>query len=611
MNLRRLKVTTFLSGALLVAACVRFHAVTPPPQDPMPRSVALENAALRMVQLQRPPCLEMVKTFCKSLYAPGNEGTMEMMLPGGALNIRRGRTENDFSQVYFEYAETQIRFKDRLPKDFLWELNQQHYFRKLRTYLSHKPRETMSLEERTSVIGLAHEIDALWNASLDETALKRMEKKYHGFSRLQEDLIPEDLRYENRRVHSILISEVAKAVWAEHPNWKQVVAQFQEVKQAYLDIIAEHPDIPAEVKKDWLERINSATLIVPGSDPEVDMLACARTEDNAYYYTRRNYLTVCAGDFNSEQVRHTLAHELGHSLDVSRSLNLFESQSTLGQHLGDLRREGCSLRNFSCSDWTQLKNRFPEYLKELEKFHVQLPSFQSCLKGKKTNGPIPDDYLTRVAREEAEATISGLAERNAFLRVMSPELPMPNGKTHKNLMYFNPCGWYLWDSSADLFDGELSSLLFFTSEYRCTEDLAESDRFKGAMDKALDMQSALVLARMKAEGEFSSRPRLNTDNYASSPTERFADAMAGLVFARLLEKEKDLPRRRGLYLANNAWLCQKPSLQQWLPIEAGIQKKFYVEAHSEDSLRQKELLPEEIRRSLQCDQDFEIEECRL
>lgn len=594
---------------LAIVSCSTAPVIIPPQGTDLIR--AAPDPILRVISEERPACLGMLRTFCDNLYAPTNQGTLAISLKGTALEVRKGQTANDFSQVYFEYAETQIRFRERLPADFRSILANLGYFGKLRSYLSRKPRRVMTLEDRSEVIRVAHEIESLWKSAIGEATLKRMEKIHPGYSSIREDLIPMELTYEATRVRGNLVSEIAKAVWTEHPKWKEVENQFSEVREAFLHIIQNHAGLSPDIKRDWSERIQASRLIVPGSDPEVDMHACSRTEENAYYYTNRNYLTVCAGDFNSEDVRHTLSHELAHSLDFNRSLTIFEGLSPLGVRLSQLRKNNCAAEAFSCAEWRAFKDAFSEDVRALEKFEIQLPEFQSCLKGGPTISPIPDDYLARVAKERAQKAISGLAEKNAFLRMISKALPAPNGKSQKNPMYLNPCGYYVWDSTTDLFDEELTGLLFFTSEYRCGADLPSPDRFQKALEKALDMQTELFYERMKVEGEFSSKTRLNADGYASSPTERFADALAGLVFARLLEKEPDIVKRRAFYLENNAWLCQRPSLQQSMPLEAGIQRKFYVESHSEESLRQKELLPEEIRKALQCEKDFELDECQI
>ncbi len=176
----------------------------------------------------------------------------------------------------------------------------------------------------------------------------------------------------------------------------------------------------------------------------------------------------------------------------------------------------------------------------------------------------------------------------------------------------NPCGYYLWDTKVQPFDDDVSLLLFFTAEYRCSSGIKDrAERFKNAIETAKQLQTSMAKSTMAMEGEFSGRWRLDRDGYASSPAERFADNLGQMVFARILKEEPDIRKRRARYLANNAWLCRKPSLQQLFTAEAKIQRSYYVEPHSETSQRQKELLTEEIRETLVCRKDFEANQCRL
>jgi hypothetical protein len=161
------------------------------------------------------------------------------------------------------------------------------------------------------------------------------------------------------------------------------------------------------------------------------------------------------------------------------------------------------------------------------------------------------------------------------------------------------------------FDEPLNLILFFAAEYRCTEDLPDEIRFKQAIEKASALQTALIYDRIRMEGEFSSRWRLNADGYSNSPTERFADSLAGLALAQILVKESDRVKRRALFLANIAWLCPKPSLRQLYPNETAIQKQFYSEPHTETAFREQEVLPEQIRNVLECSLDFTPKECHL
>src|SRR5690606_5573931 len=121
--------TSILLGAV-VASCS--HT----PLTPSTSAASREPVALRFIDEEKPPCLGMLQNFCKTLYAPGNWGRIEIPLPTETYEIRRGQTANDFSQVYYEYAQSQLRQRDRLPAEFRVALIQRGYFHKLRAYLA-------------------------------------------------------------------------------------------------------------------------------------------------------------------------------------------------------------------------------------------------------------------------------------------------------------------------------------------------------------------------------------------------------------------------------------------------------------------------------------------
>lgn len=570
------------------------------------------EAVFRYLSEAKTPCLGMVKNFCQNLYAPGNLGRLEIPLSSEILEVKRGNTENDFSQVYYEYAQTQLRHRDKLPKEFQAVLAQSSYFSKLREYLARKPRREMSVEDRVYVMRLAARIDGIWDTSINETVLTRMEKKFPGYSRMSEDTIPVELKNESKRVRGVLISEIARAIWTDHPNWKEVERRFEQVREAYAAVIQAHPDIPDDVKSDWLLRLLTVRLMIPGGDPEVEMHGCSVTEANAYYYTKRNYITVCAGDFNAEDMTQTLAHEMGHALDVSRSLVLHETNSELGAQLRDLKKSACGGTPYIGEEWDRFKQQVPQWTKALATFEPQLRRLNACSKPRDTKHGLTDDYIERIARESVQDTISGLAENHVFLRVISQHLPLPDGTTRPNPAYLNPCAYYLWEETTPPYDEGMTLLLFFTAEYGLTAALPADQRFQNAIEVARLLQEKIVAARIRNEGEFSGRWRLNADGFASSPVERFSDTLGGLVFAHVLKEEPELAKRRAMYLANTAWLCMKPSLGHLMPREAAILRKYYAEPHSEGSIRQQELLSSPIREALQCEPDFENKkECRL
>lgn len=567
--------------------------------------------ALEFLENDRPSCLNMVQDFCQTLFAPENQGSLKFQIEDSQYNIRLGETENDFQESDFEFLKAQLSSWAKLPSEFRENLIENDYKSKLDRHLKRISRNKMDLKDRIGNMRAEEEIESIWNMAFRETVLTQMEKRVPGYSKIKEDFLPLELRYESERQRRLLLSKVARALWAEHKNWKSVEKKFEKVRSVYRAMISESDDLDEDIKRDWLARLESIRLIIPGSDPEVDMGSCYRDEANAYYYKEQNYITVCAGDFNSEEIEQTLAHEISHALDIGRSRYMYQVQSPVGGALQDLKEMSCGKKTFSCDKWKTTKEQFPAHWSHLSAFKPQLPKFNICLQDKEVKSKIPEDYLSRVAKENVDGILADLARRNVFLRIISPEMPLPNGTSQKNPMYLNPCGYYLWENQMQPFDEDVSLLLFFTAEYRCSNIKDRVDRFKSSIEMSKQIQTDFARANLTMEGRFSGRFRMDRDGYSSSPAERFADALGQMVFARLLHEEPNVRKRRARYLANNAWLCRKPSLQQMFSAEAKVQRSYYVEAHSETNQRQKELLTDEIREALSCRRDFESNQCRL
>lgn len=567
--------------------------------------------ALEFLDRDKPLCLNMVQDFCSTLFAPENQGSLKFKIADTDYHIRLGETENDFQEKDFEFLKAQLAAWNKLPREFRDNLDENGYRKKLERHLKRIARKEMTLKDRIATMRHEEQINAIWNQAFRETVLTTMEKSVPGFAKIKEDFMPLELKYESERKRRDLLARVAEALWKNHPNWLDVESKFAKVKSVYKFIIDKQEDLKPSIKQEWKSRVDAIGLVIPGSDPEVDMGYCFKNESNAYYFREQNYITVCAGDFNSEEIEQTLAHEIAHALDVGRSRYLYQVNSPVGSQLHDLKEMSCEKKPFSCEQWAQTKANFEGHLKHLTAFKPQLREFNQCLQEKEVERKMPDDYLARVSKEAVEGILGDLARRNVFLRIISPQLPLPNGTSQRNPMHMNPCGYYLWETQAQPFDEDVSLLLFFTAEYKCSKQTDRAEKFKAAIETAKAMQTSLAKATIAMEGEFSGRFRLDRDGYASSPTERFADSLGQLVFARILSEEQDVRKRRARYLANNAWLCRKPSIQQLFPGEAKIQRSYYVEPHSETNQRQKELLSEEIREALQCKRDFDANQCRL
>ncbi len=560
---------------------------------------------------KRPACLNMVQDFCQTLFAPENQGSLKFEISDAKYNIKMGETANDFREDDFEFLKAQLQAWPKLPAEFRANLEENSYRAKLGKHLKRSARQQMTLKERIANMRFEEEINSIWNLAFRETVLTKMESHFPGYAKIKEDFMPLELRYEAERQRRILLSRVAKALWSGHENWKSVEVKFEHVRKVFKQVVGESKELSKDIKVDWLARLDSVGLMIPGADPEVETGNCFKDESNAYYFRDRNYMTVCAGDFNSEEIEQTIAHEMSHALDVGRSRQLYQVSSPVGAQLLDLKERSCGHKPFTCDQWKETKSKFHDHLKYLLAFKPQLREFNQCLQDKEVKSKIPDDYLARISKEDVEGTLADLARRNVFLRIISPQLPLPNGKTQKNPIYMNPCGYYLWDTQVQPFDDDVSLLLFFTAEYRCSDEKDRGEKFKNAIEMAKQLQTALAKNTITMEGEFSGRYRLDRDGYSSSPTERFADSLGQLVFARILKEEPDVRKRRARYLANNAWLCRKPSIQQLFPSEAKVQRSYYVEPHSETNQRQKELLTEEIRDTLDCKRDFSVDQCEF
>ncbi len=554
-------------------------------------------------------CKSMLDSYCDLLYSPTNNGNLSIKKSNGSFSILQGETNNDFSMVYFEYAKAKLKNQDSFPTDFRDTLNSRNYFQKLQLFLLRKSKEKMTFFERTQSIRQGHDLDSIWASAIEETILKRLEKKYEGFHKLREDYIPLELALERKRIRRILISEISQSIWKSHPNWKRVQENFETLRIHFISVISKLA-IPQEIQNAWIQRVLSVNLALPGALAEISDNECSSTVINAYYYPHLNILTVCAGDFNSEDILETIAHELGHALDLDRSRYIFQINSLFGKELANLRNQICSKETFSCAHWSQFKNDFQRNLTELRKYIPELPQFQQCLKYKSTPNRLTESDIYRLATSIVNNKIASLADTGTFLRVTKSNIPLSNGRIQANPYYLNPCSYYLSSHGNEPIDDELTSLIFFTAEYQCNNS-EEIEKFKLAIELAKTMSTAVESAVIRMEGEFSGKEELQSGGYAASPSERFADVIGSYAFADLLNSTPSVSDRRKIFLASSSWQCSKPSLATRFPAENAIQSLFSLDNHADPSQRKMEFFSAPVRDSLNCSRDFSFSSCEL
>lgn len=558
---------------------------------------------------ERPKCKALLDKYCNYLYSPETLGNIQVKGAKQSTMVLQGDTHNGFSQVYYRYARAKLRNRRFLPKDFYASLQSRRYFEKMEEFLERKPRYEMNKSQRLLSDELDYKLNYLWMISINETILNRMGLLYPGFHRLSERLIPIELQLERRRIRRNLISEISRAIWRNDPNWTIVEKGFLQLKENYLHMI-DRLEIPDALREDWKKKISEVALVIPGAFPAISNEECSTTKINAYYYTYLNVVTICAGDFNSEDILLTLAHEMGHALGIDRSQYLFQIQSDFGKGLTQMRGQICEPSSFSCEAWREYKRNFNSSLRSLANYTPELPEFQRCLKRRETSKVIQEEDISRISQSIVSDRISDLASSDRFLRITKPEIPMINGKNQKNPNYMNPCSYYMWSNGEEPIYDELTTMIYFTAEYRCS-DKSSSEKMKDAIEVAKSMSVDVLKATLRIEGEFSSRSQMETEGFSSPPYERFADVIGSYAMAELLSKLPFPWDRQNRLLASSSWQCVQPSLSSHFPEESAIEKEYIFDSHAESDYRRKELFSAPLRAAIGCEKDFEFKECSL
>ena len=593
---------TAMTGETFIAGCAskkpvhEIRTITPPP--------------LPLKTHSGEGCLNLLNQYCDSLYAPGAEGNLVIHKRAGTpIYILQGKTANGLNQVFSELAKSKIRNRAYFPFDFRSVLNAHHYFQKVEDLLERKPFANMTLTDRLESTELEADVDHLWNLSLKDTLLMRTANKFPEFPKLADDSIPPEITHFERQERKILLSEVSHAIWKDHPNWTKVSTAFELLRTNFMTTISNLP-IPKKVKETWNERLLTLKLVLPGSLPEIADQACTSTTINAYYYSHLNVITVCAGDFNSEDILLTLAHEISHALDIDRSLYLFLQNSQFSQGLARVGKPLCeSPKKFSCEEWQDFKDSVDSTLPDLAEFKPELPKVNECLKREHQTRPLDSNSIARFANLAIKDRVRSLADEEAFIRITESKLPLRNGKKTSNPSHLNPCHYLHanWDTEA--LESDLTFLTAFTAEYQCSKEKDSLTRLKQSIVFTQNMFTKVLKNIITSEGQFSDRRVMVDENFSSSPVERFADLLGSYVVAETMKSVPSLWDRRMTYFASNSWQCAGPSLSTVFPKETLLLRQYLQDSHTDGDERKKELLSAPIRETLSCDRDFEWNEC--
>jgi hypothetical protein len=591
-----------LSGCSLLSSSF----IDPPIQTLRPPSPHLNSPF-------NPGCLEMFDDYCDSLYGTTSPGNLIIQKQKGTpIYVLQGKTKNGLPQVTYELARTKIRKREELPKDFTALLRNHRYFEKLERMIAREPFEKMSLADRIEAHELESEVAHLWELAIRDTLIIRLTRRFPDFPKVPSDLMSPEMRHFERTERKNLLSEISLTLWKNHPNWTRVNQTFEKLRIKYLALIQRLP-IENSLKKEWTERIQTVALALPGSIPEIHDQDCSTTTMNAYYYPSFHAVTLCAGDFNSEDHLVTLAHEMSHAIDLESSRQQFFRKSRISKKLSKFAELQCSQPKtvFSCGEWQKFKDQSEDELLELTEFQTVLPEFNRCLKKDSVTRPLDEDAIRRFASSEVRERMRDLAEEEAFIRITQPNLPLRNGKNSANPSYLDPCLYLQSSWKHDELNGELTYLSIFLAEHQCSKIQEPAERLKSALEFTRRLMEEIEVGMITSEGEFSERKALVDENYSSPTSERFADNLGSLVIADYLKDVQGTWDRRMTFLAGNSWQCPGPSLSTEFPSESEVLRKYLLDSHTDGDDRKMDMLSEEVRNALSCDADFEWNECRI
>lgn len=555
-------------------------------------------------------CKKMVDTFCTHLYSKEAQGNLQISGPKLQFLAQQGHTKNNFDAAWFAFYKTRLENKERLPKDLRAALTKRNFFSNLNKILSRPNKKSFHLEQGIDARDLEEHVDRSWESAVDETILRRLEKKYQGSFKLTEDEITQEVDLERSRIKYHLWSEISIALWSQHPRWKTVEKDFEKIRGSFRTAIENFPLAPT-VRKAWLDKLKKIKLTIPGQTPLTANMNCIGTSRNAHYYPYLNTITVCAGYFNGGEQIQTLAHELAHAFDYNSRLIDFQQATKLSTQLKSLREVVCKQKPEACSVWNSFREQYQNTIEDVESYAPEIAQFHACLQKNHPSKQLTPAIIAEKTQKMVRDRFSKLTENSSFFRLTSPQIPTPLGDHIDNPNLMNPCAYELWDNPTRPLDTEFNTLLFFTAAYRCEED--SPSKLRKSIEISKEMTGALLKAVVQNEREFSPRYDLQSDSLSSPPIERFADRLASFAVAEYLKQYPKYIERRAHFLASSFWLCDKPNLrsnnyEQFQTLSDLIIDKA---VHPENEERFKDWLSKPMREQLACRLDFQHQECHL
>jgi hypothetical protein len=554
-------------------------------------------------------CVGQFESFCKELYSDKNKGNMDVLLPNKeTINIRLSKTnERNENSIFEAYNQAKLESKDNLPADFKAELDKKDYFKDLAEYTNLVKQKTVGgIKEDQAKLG---DLNYTWRHALDNVVTARTEKVIPGYSSKEVDRLTYQDELTFQRNADQLRVQINSSIWKNNPAWKKIEFEFKNVKGEYIKYLSENKTLSDSTRKKMIEKMKSVELILPGTNINSVDDECAQTENNAYYDSTINKLTVCAGRFSIPGIA-VMGHELSHAIDPNILLRDDINNSDVSKHFENYLKQSCSETKPKCEDWINLKKELTNFKADKKPYYSE--KYLQCLRQKKLTAWPEKSVLNDITSMDVNSFIDNLARNNVLLALAAPEIRNRSGEKEKNNLYMNICESFGVKYEKFNLNSRLVAGLAYVTEYRCSNQKTDSDKLTAATNEAKALAIQFQNNSLEAENSLTGNSEMIRRGYSSPLGEKVADNIGLNVASRVINKRfKDTETRKKIFFSAGSVHCDGYTLQSDYPSLAVAQKAFSSEPHSQNYNRRRELMTKDIRTVLGCEKDFDMQDCEL
>ena len=579
---------------------------------------ASTNSPLSCAKFEdQPGCKAMFDQFCTQFNK--NKKAMSFGPKDSPYEFNQKAKPNGFTPEYFEYQTAKLAAikNNKLPDDFIKNLDPS-YSSTLEKYLGQKKQIDMNADEAAQSSLLVDQLSSMFNNALSKTTRQRVEVKfpkyYNSYNPKEEEFI------EVQKISDTLTASINQGIWKDYPRTVKAKSDFVETQKAFIDYVKNSNEFSDADKSRITKSLAEIKLLMPGDQSSSSAKSCNFYEENAYYEQMDHTIRICGGYLATRNTFYsTLAHEMGHSLGISRTQSEALKSSELGKSTKSLVDSVCNSNpKGGCpSNFKDYDQHFNDRVEEFSKNKIPFESFRDCLVTKNNLSPLGKDYLKSVnnsAHHMVANWMDNLAQDETLSDLVSDQLyakPNPN--------YLNPCYKNVYPEKINSSDpNELISLkAIFSAQYACADPkLSREDRMTSAIEKTKSMLEKSLVVEMRFGGRTSNYRNLQSD-YTENVEEKFADSFSKRVLEKMVAEkfpentDASIAQRRDFYFANEGSYCNVDDGEKNYFPEKMAEKQFSTEPHPLNTERQFDFLTSGMANVLGCKIDFDQKECEI